>query len=89
LQETYIAVGSGLKTAEWHPPTEPPPTPPKEKEPPERRHAPWIVDVMKRYPHERYIEPFGGSGAVMFAKEPSKCDVYNDIYSDLVTFYIL
>jgi DNA adenine methylase len=51
------------------------------------RIAPWIVDIMKRYEHKRYVEPFGGSGAVLFAKEPSQCEVYNDCYSDLVTFY--
>jgi hypothetical protein len=50
-------------------------------------HAPWIVDVMKRYKFKAYIEPFGGSGAILFAKEPSPVEVYNDLYSDLVTFY--
>ena len=33
------------------------------------------------------MEPFGGSGAMLFAKEPSPVEVYNDLYSDLVTFY--
>jgi len=33
------------------------------------------------------VEPFGGSGAILFAKEPSPVEVYNDLYSDLVTFY--
>ena len=51
------------------------------------RIAPWIVDTMRRYEFQRYIEPFGGSGAVLFAKEPSQCEVYNDIYSNLTTFY--
>jgi DNA adenine methylase len=50
-------------------------------------HAPWILDVMKRYEFEMYVEPFGGSGAILFAKEPSPVEVYNDLYSDLVTFY--
>ena len=49
--------------------------------------AAWILDVIKRYPFKTYIEPFGGSGAILFAKEPSKVEIYNDIYSDLVTFY--
>jgi DNA adenine methylase len=49
--------------------------------------APWILDVMKRYDFKAYIEPFGGSGAILFAKEPSPVEVYNDLYSDLVTFY--
>ena len=43
--------------------------------------------MIKRYSFKTYIEPFGGSGAVLFAKEPSKVEVYNDLYSDLVTFY--
>ena len=42
---------------------------------------------MKRYEFKMYVEPFGGSGAVLFAKEPSPVEVYNDLYSDLVTFY--
>jgi DNA adenine methylase len=51
------------------------------------RLAPWIVDVMKRYQFQRYVEVFGGSAAVLFAKPLSKCEVYNDIYSDVVNFY--
>jgi DNA adenine methylase len=50
-------------------------------------HAPWILDVMKRYEFAMYVEPFGGSGAILFAKEPSPIEIYNDLYSDLVTFY--
>jgi DNA adenine methylase len=50
-------------------------------------YAPWILDAMKRYEFKVYVEPFGGSGAVLFAKEPSQIEVYNDLYSDLVNFY--
>jgi len=49
--------------------------------------AKWILDVMSRYDFQSYIEPFGGSGAVLFAKEPSRLEVYNDLHSDLVTMY--
>lgn len=49
--------------------------------------AAWILDVMKRYQFKTYIEPFGGSGAILFAKEPSPVEIYNDLFSDLVTLY--
>lgn len=34
-----------------------------------------------------YIEPFGGSGAVLLGRRPSKLDVYNDRYGGVVAFY--
>lgn len=34
-----------------------------------------------------YIEPFGGSGAVLLAREPSDLEVFNDRYSGVVSFY--
>jgi DNA adenine methylase len=51
------------------------------------RLAPWIVSVMRRYTFERYLEVFGGSAAVMFAMEPSKCEIYNDCFGDMVNLY--
>ena len=52
------------------------------------RIAPWIVDVMKsRYAFQRYVEPYGGGAAVLFAKPQSQCEVYNDVYSDVVNLY--
>jgi len=47
----------------------------------------WILDVLQQYTVHTYIEPFGGSGAILFAKPPSPVEVYNDIYSDLVNLY--
>lgn len=37
--------------------------------------------------HQTYCEPFGGSAAVLLAKEPSKVEVYNDIDGDLVNLF--
>lgn len=34
-----------------------------------------------------YIEPFGGSAAVMFARPPVKLEVYNDRFGGVVAFY--
>lgn len=36
---------------------------------------------------ERYIEPFGGSAAVLLARKPSKLEVFNDRYAGVVAFY--
>lgn len=47
--------------------------------------APLIVSLMP--PHDAYVEVFGGAGAVLFAKPPSKLETYNDIDSGLVTFF--
>jgi len=49
--------------------------------------AEWICDVLQQYKFHTYIEPFGGSGAILFAKQLSPIEVYNDIYSDVVNFY--
>jgi|SRR5271156_940945 len=38
-------------------------------------------------PHLTYVEPFGGSAAVLFAKEPAKVEVYNDLDGELVNFF--
>ena len=38
--------------------------------------------------YERYIEPFGGSGAVLLGKEkPYKFEVYNDYNGNLVNLF--
>jgi DNA adenine methylase len=38
-------------------------------------------------PHQTYVELFGGSGALLFAKPPSEVEVYNDLYKDVVEFF--
>jgi DNA adenine methylase len=37
--------------------------------------------------HEVYVEVFGGAGALLLAKPPSKLEVYNDINSLVVNFF--
>lgn len=49
------------------------------------RLAPWIVSLLP--PHRAYIEPFAGSLAVLFAKQPAVHEVVNDIDSEVVTFF--
>jgi DNA adenine methylase len=49
------------------------------------RIAPWIVSQLP--PHDLYIEPFGGSAAVLLAKPPSRVEVYNDLDAELVSFF--
>lgn len=34
-----------------------------------------------------YVEPFGGSGAVLMARKPSNLDVYNDRFGGIVALY--
>ena len=48
------------------------------------RLAPWIVEHMPA--HEAYIEPFFGSGAVLFSKPPSRFEVANDLDDDLAVW---
>lgn len=37
--------------------------------------------------HTCYVEPFGGGGWVLFGKQPSPVEVYNDIDQELVNFF--
>ena len=47
--------------------------------------AQWIVAQFP--PHTRYIEPFGGSGAVLMAKPPCAWELFNDLDDGVVGFY--
>ena len=46
-----------------------------------------IVELMP--PHRSYLEPFFGSGAVLFNKPPSAIETVNDIDGDVVNFFIV
>jgi len=37
--------------------------------------------------HKIYVEVFGGGASLLFAKEPSPVEVYNDLNGDLVNFF--
>jgi len=47
--------------------------------------AEWIIDHMP--PHQTYLEPFFGSGAVFFNKPPSPLETINDIDGDVVNLF--
>jgi len=49
------------------------------------RHAEWIISQMAD--HERYVEPFCGSAAVFFNKEPVSSEVLNDVDGNIVHFF--
>ena len=48
-----------------------------------------LQEILIRFPlqFERYIEVFGGSGVVLFGKQPNAFEVWNDYNSDLYNFY--
>jgi DNA adenine methylase len=43
--------------------------------------------IPKLPPHKCYVEVFGGAGWVLFGKDPSQIEVYNDINRDLVNLF--
>jgi DNA adenine methylase len=44
--------------------------------------------IIEHFPkHKIYVEPFGGSAALLLAKEPSGIEVFNDIDGELVNFF--
>jgi DNA adenine methylase len=48
--------------------------------------AQWII---KYFPanHRHYVEPFGGAANVLFVKEPSRLETYNDLNDKIVNFF--
>jgi len=47
--------------------------------------AEWIISHMP--PHQTYLEPFFGSGAVFFNKAPSQLETINDLDGDVVNLF--
>lgn len=48
-------------------------------------HLDWLLPRLPRT--DQYIEPFGGSAAVLLNREPSNVETYNDIDGDVVNFF--
>lgn len=46
-------------------------------------------EILKRFPpHRTYVEPFAGSGAVLFAREePARVEVLNDLDGEIANFF--
>lgn len=49
------------------------------------RSASWIISFFPT--HYTYVEPFGGGGGVLLQKAASYFEVYNDLDSNVVTFF--
>lgn len=47
--------------------------------------ARWIIDHLP--PHESYLEPYFGSGAIFFNKKPARIETINDIDGEIVNFF--
>ena len=46
-------------------------------------------DIIKQIPndHKTYVEVFGGAGSVLYQKEPSRLEIFNDINSELINLH--
>lgn len=50
--------------------------------------TPYVEQILQHFPdHRRYIEPFGGGGALLLNKPPSYVEVFNDLNDDVIQFF--
>ena len=50
-------------------------------------HLLWLLPIIDGIRHTTYVEPYGGSAAVLLNKKPSRVEVYNDLCEDVVEFF--
>jgi DNA adenine methylase len=50
------------------------------------RIAPWIIDHLPK--HSTYVEVFGGAAGVLLRKPRSRVEIYNDLDSSVVNFFL-
>lgn len=48
--------------------------------------SPWVVSCLPSS-HDSYVEPYGGSAAVLLRKPRSNLEIYNDLDGDVVNFF--
>lgn len=47
-----------------------------------------VKQIVKHFPrHQTFVDVFGGSGAILLGKPPSKVEVYNDLNKKMATLY--
>ncbi|MDJ1174703.1 DNA adenine methylase [Roseofilum sp. BLCC_M114] len=52
-----------------------------------QRMSKHIIPIIDSIPHDNYVEPFFGGGAVLFAKKPSHQEIINDINDLIINLY--
>lgn len=46
-----------------------------------------LLPLLSENPHHTYVEAFAGGAAMLFAREPAKVEVINDVHGELVRLY--